>query len=365
MAINTVDRSNNPITLITNQPTSPGSQHAGVSTPVDAGTGALASVAAFQGAANMAPPASNNNGLMTGAIALLQNPAGKLDAQLEVAADTLPARGIPAELAMVGTRTTATSTTTVSSGSASATLSIAATSNFVVGGIMNFEPGTSRYPDSAVITAVVANTSVTVAFPTGGAVSTHTANYTVETFTPSVAREAPGRQGAILVSSDGTKPTYRAGGTGNTLYSTASAVLLEVQGSASKTVRLKHIELWGKFPSASYTELQLLRCTGLSGSGSPTAANNGLHDTNDAAATAVVNFYTGAATSGAGHLVDGAKMLPSLVGGLGAAVWDFSRSQDKAMVLRGTGDVIELYNTITGLGTGTFGFEVEWEEDNS
>jgi len=364
VAINTVDRSNNPITLITNQPTSPGSQHAGVSTPVDAGTGALASVAAYQGAANMAPPGTNNNGIQVASVALLNNPAGNLDALREVAADILPARGIPPALEMIGTRTTATCTTTVASGSTAATLSIANTTNMVVGGILNFEPGTARYPDSAVITAVVANTSVTVSFPSGGAVSTHTANYTVETYTPSVLREAPGRQGAALVSADGTKPTYRAGQTGQTLYSTAAAVLLELQGSSSKTIRVKQIELWGKFPSASFTELQLLRCTGLS-AGSATAANNGLHDTNDAAATAVVNFYTAAAASGAGHLVDGAKMLPSLVGGLGTARWDFSRSQDKALVLRGTGDVIEVYNTITGLGTGTFGFEVEWEEDNS
>ena len=364
MAINTVDRSNNPITLITNQPTTPGSQHAGVSTPVDAGTGALASVAAYQGAANMAAPASNNNAVQVGAIPLLQNPAGKLDAQLEVAADLLPPRGIPAMLDMIGTRTTATCTTTVSSGSASATLSIANTTNMVVGGICNFEPGTARYPDSAVITAVVASTSISVTFPSGGAVATHMANYTVEVYTPSVLREAPGRQGAALVSADGTKPTYRAGAVTQTLFSTAAAVLLELQGSSTETIRVKQIELWGKFPSASFTELQLLRCTGVSG-GTPTVATNGKHDTNDANASAVVNYYTSTAASGATHAVDGAKMLPSLAGGLGVARWDFSRSQDKALVLRGTGDVIEVYNTVTGLGTGTFGFEVEWEEDNS
>ena len=306
MAINTVDRSNNPITLNTNTPTS--SQHVGTATPTDAGTGAFASVASVVGAANAAPPGSNNNGLQVGAIPLLYNPAGNLDHLRGAAADLLPSRGIQPTLLMLGTRYTGTSTTTVSSGSTTATLSMAVTAGFVVGGICNFEPGTSRYPDQAVITGVVANTSVTVAFPSGGAAATHTANYTIETYAPSVVREAPGRQGALLVSADGTKPTYRAGQTGQTLYSTAAAVLVEVVGSATKTIRVKSITIWGQAGTKFFTELQLLRCTAAS-AGSASAANKGKHDTNDASGTAVINYYTAAAAAGSGNAIIGAKPL--------------------------------------------------------
>lgn len=179
---------------------------------------------------------------------------------------------------------------------------------------------------------------------------------------------APGAPGVACVSSDGLKPTYRAGGNGLTLYSTAAAVLLEVVGSATKTIRVKKIEIWGQAATKFFTELQLLRCTGAS-AGTPAVAVKGKHDKNDANATAVINSYAAAAAAGAGSAVIGAKVLnvgaPAATLPALSAVWDFCRNEDKALILRGTGDVIEVYNTITGLGAGTFGFEVEWEEDAS
>jgi hypothetical protein len=167
---------------------------------------------------------------------------------------------------------------------------------------------------------------------------------------------------SLLVSSDGTTATYRAAGVAQVLFSTSASVLLEVVGSATKTVRIKRLALWGQAATKSYAELTLLRCTGAS-AGAPTVVPSGRHDTTDAAATAAVNAYTAAAAEGAGHIVTGAGVLST-----GAAVtpvelvWDFCRNQDKALILRGVGDVLEVYNNTAGLGTGTFGFEVEWEE---
>ena len=363
MAINTVDRSNNPITLNTNTPTA--GQHVGTTTLTDAASGAGAAVPASAiGAGNQAV---TGNALQVNAVPQLSNFAGQADALKKGGADLMAMRGIAPSALHIGTRYTATSTTTLSSASTVGTLSVANTTGFKIGGTCNFEPGTSRY-ETAEITAVVANTSVSVAFPSGGSAFTHTASYTIETFDASVGREAPGRQGALLVSADGTKPTYRAGAVGQTLYSTGAAVLLEIVGSASETVRLKRIELWGQAATKFYTELQLLRCTAAS-AGSANTAVLGQHDGSDAAATAAINYYTAAAASGTGHSVIGAKPMttgaPSATLGLNSAVWDFSRNQDKALILRGTGDVIEIYNTVTALGTATFGFEVEWEEDNS
>ena len=170
---------------------------------------------------------------------------------------------------------------------------------------------------------------------------------------------------SLQVSSDGTTATYRAGGFALTFYSTAAAVLVEIVGSATKTVRIKKITLWGQAATKFYAELTLLRCTGASG-GTPVVAAIGKHDKNDAAATAVVNSYAAAATAGAGNAVIGAGVLnmsvPSATMAAFEKTWDFCRSQDKALILRGTGDVLEVFNNTTGFGAGTFGFEVEWEE---
>ncbi len=178
---------------------------------------------------------------------------------------------------------------------------------------------------------------------------------------------APGAL-AWQVSSDGAKATYRAGGFALTLYSTAAAVLVEIKGSATHTVRVKKIVLWGQAGTKFYAELSLLRCTGLSG-GTPVVANIGKHDTSDGAATAIVNSFAAAATAGAGSAVIGAKAMcvapPAAGMPVVLCVWDFSRNQDKALVLRGVGDVIEVFNNTTVLGTATFGFEVEFEEDAS
>ena len=366
MTFNVQDRSANPVSLKT---TADGSGNLSGSTVLTDAAGTIqANIAAVAAAANTALPNTGApNILLAGASPLLLNAAGNWDAVQKGGGDVMSMRGRQA--AQLGTYYTATSTTTVSAASTSATISVAATAGFKVGGVCTLEPN-AAHQEFAEITAVSTNSSVTLAFPSGGALFTHTANYAIATFAATMQREAPGRAGALLVSSDGTKPTYRSGGTGLTLYSIAAAVLVEIQGSATFTVRVKKITLWGQAGTKYFTELQLLRSTGLSGSGTPVAANLGQHDGNDAAATAVVNSYAAAATYGAGHAVIGALPLSiaapaSGVQGVIPAVWDFSRNQDKALIVRGTGDVIQVYNTITGLGSGTFGFEVEWEEDNS
>jgi hypothetical protein len=92
-------------------------------------------------------------------------------------------------------------------------------------------------------------------------------------------------------------------------------------------------------------------------------------DKSDPAATAVANIYTAAAVSGTGFAAFDARILgitpPSAAMIAQPAIWDFCLNNDKPLILRGTGDVIEVYNNTTGLGAGTFGVMVEWEEDNS
>jgi hypothetical protein len=92
--------------------------------------------------------------------------------QLLVAPDN--GAGIPAQT---------TSTTTVSSTSTTATISVSSTTGFAVGQGLQLEVGTVRQ-EYAIITAVVANTSISIQFlGSGGALFTHTASYTVQGYT--------------------------------------------------------------------------------------------------------------------------------------------------------------------------------------
>ncbi|MGA2401451.1 MAG: hypothetical protein ABSG91_07065 [Syntrophobacteraceae bacterium] len=163
------------------------------------------------------------------------------------------------------------------------------------------------------------------------------------------------------------RATYRAAGVGLTLYSAAAAVLVEIQGSATKIVLVKKITIWGQAGTKFYTELELLRSTTVAATGTPVVAVLGQHDTADVAATAVVNSYAAAATYGTGHILIGAAPLmlsaPSAAVVLNPTVWDFCRNMDRPVILRGVADVLQVYNTILTLGSGTFGFEIEWEEE--
>ncbi|MFZ0931244.1 MAG: hypothetical protein WAN11_21740 [Syntrophobacteraceae bacterium] len=190
-------------------------------------------------------------------------------------------------------------------------------------------------------------------------------NFQSNVFTNQFVPDATGR---ALVSTESNKYTYKAGAVAKTFYNTAAAVLCEIQGSATMTVRVKFIRIWGQVATtANFAELTLLRCTTVGG-GTPAAITGRPLDTNDVAATAVVNVYTGASTQGTGHLLVGAQIMYCSAAGVtapAATVFDFCRNNDKPLILRGTSDWLEVYNNSTSVGTGTFGFEIEWEEDNS
>jgi hypothetical protein len=176
------------------------------------------------------------------------------------------------------------------------------------------------------------------------------------------------QSGRLQITEEGLKYCYRACAVAQTLYSTAAAVLLEIKGSATMTVRIKKITLWAQAATKFYAELTLGRCTGVS-AGAATSVTPGQNDINDPVATAVINYYTAAATSGAGFAVMGGKIAglaaPSASMIAQPVVWDFCINNEKPLILRGTGDVLEIYNNTTALGAGTFGFDVLWEEDNS
>ena len=188
MTLSVLDSSGTPRNLSTTF--DPSGNHVGSSAITDPTTGAKAAVAVLHQADNQQPGATAN-GVLTGGVAQVLNPAGNLDRQRGAGADLVPARGVITGSAQFAQEVLAGTTTTVTAGAATATLLMANTTNFQVGGVLNLEPGTVRY-ESAVITAVVANTSVAVQFPTGGALFTHTQPYLVQTFVYNQERDFSG-----------------------------------------------------------------------------------------------------------------------------------------------------------------------------
>ncbi|MGZ5028998.1 MAG: hypothetical protein ACXWAT_00855 [Methylobacter sp.] len=185
------------------------------------------------------------------------------------------------------------------------------------------------------------------------------------------ARGAPGTVGVQAVSSDGTKATYRYAMPDFTPVATPTDILV-IQGSATKTIRIKRIAVYGESTAAGSMGVQLVRrsTAGTLGSAVLTAVTAGKHDTGDGAATAVISTVGTAnyTTLGTSAGVMGAALLT--FGNAGAVqsgvVWDYSTRNDKAIILRGATDFLCINMNGDAVPTGgKVYFDIETEEDNS
>lgn len=181
--------------------------------------------------------------------------------------------------------------------------------------------------------------------------------------------------GELAVTTDTTTPTYRAAKLALTPVASPTDVFV-IQGSATKTVRIKKIKLSGVATAQGNMPVQIVRrsSAGTPGSAVLTAITAVKHDTNDAAATAVISSVGTANYTTLGTLVGvlGAKRLSMPASGSGAAgdgaetSFDFCRNADKALVLRGTSDFICVnFNGAAVPAGGVVDFEIEFEEDAS
>lgn len=120
----------------------------------------------------------------------------------EAGADQQPVLGVQSGIASLEQEFLTTCTTTVTAGtggvvapsvaaSTGLTLTVTTTASMKVGAKLNFEPGTTNY-ESAYIKAIPSGTTVTVVFGSGGALFTHTANYTVQWFLANQERDFSG-----------------------------------------------------------------------------------------------------------------------------------------------------------------------------
>jgi hypothetical protein len=183
---------------------------------------------------------------------------------------------------------------------------------------------------------------------------------------------APAGEGAQLVSSDGTIPTYRYCSLALAMVATPTDALV-IQGSATKTVRVKRIKVSGQATAQGSMPVQLIRRS-TAGTVAPavlTAIAAAKHDSTDPAATAVVSTVgtanpgvlgTSAGIVGVDRL--GMSALGTGTAGGGEDVdWNFATRQDKAIVLRGVSEFLVInFNGAAIPAGGVVDFEVELEE---
>lgn len=194
-------------------------------------------------------------------------------------------------------------------------------------------------------------------------------NQTVPTIT-----DAAGAQ-SVIGSLDSSSPHYRAAKNALTPVAATTMVLL-IQGSATKTVRVKRIEFWGAATAAGAMPIWVDKASdaGTIGSAVLTALTNTKMDTGAAAATAVVstvgtaNYTTVPLTAGkigAGRLMFTALTTAATSGEGKPYVLEFGK-MSQAAVLRGTSEYITV-NLAGGTvpSGGVVDCVVEWSEDAS
>lgn len=170
-----------------------------------------------------------------------------------------------------------------------------------------------------------------------------------------------------VAPTDGTKVSYSAAAVGITLAALATDIFT-ITGSATKVVRITRIEITGSSTAGSgaVVNLQLIRRSAANTGGTSTSDTAVSHDTTDSTATATVVHYTvnptllGAAvgtvrSSRTAFVAAGLSDVPTQ--------WEFGNRPSKAIVLRGTSQILALNIggiTVTG---GVADINIEWTEE--
>jgi len=178
------------------------------------------------------------------------------------------------------------------------------------------------------------------------------------------------------VSLDSSRQTYRASAASAAVITTAAGTLISIQGSATKTIRIKRIGITLTAATPAQCVLQLQRTSALGAGGTTVSPTVAKLDTNSAAATAVVSHYTtvkqtngtavGGPLSTTGINSAVTTTAPTFLGAPFQFLFPESGMKDgQAIVLRGVADFLEVQNPVAIGTTPALSYFVEWEEDAS
>jgi hypothetical protein len=173
--------------------------------------------------------------------------------------------------------------------------------------------------------------------------------------------------GAQQVNTAGRKQTYRGAFNGVAPLASGAVPLFSVTGSATKIVRINRIRMSVSAATGSAGDAVLWRLSALSG-GTASAGTAAKMDINNAAATAVFNRWTVAATTATTVAVLSCERYEIITAGVAVPTpyieWLFGDNHGQELVLRGTSDFIGLFLSAAALVTTPTGdFWVEWTEE--
>jgi hypothetical protein len=167
------------------------------------------------------------------------------------------------------------------------------------------------------------------------------------------------------------KATFSTGANLFTLPAVPTDVI-QIKGSATKTVRIKRIIISGQATTAKQWPLQIIRRVAAVTDGTPVTPVVAAFDaSNDGSSTGVVTHYTALPTPAAANPASSVLFARDMTLTAPATAsqpieFNFCRNGEKGLVLRGAADCI-----VANLGGGALtageklSYEVVWEEDAS
>jgi hypothetical protein len=219
---------------------------------------------------------------------------------------------------------------------------------------------------TSVIGTVAAGTAATNSMLTGGVFNT-----TLPTMTngqqSANQSDANGRLLVLSANTDGVKATYSA--TSAIAFASAATAtdIFTITGSASKTIRVLRIGFSATQTTAAAVNVLVIKRSTADTGGTSAAATAVPMDSSDAAASATVLNYTANPTPGTsvGTVRAVRAFIPTtaLASASQYYEFDFGQLAEKAVVLRGTTQVLALnLNSVTVTG-GAWTCWVEWTEE--
>lgn len=180
-----------------------------------------------------------------------------------------------------------------------------------------------------------------------------------------------GRLIVAAVPLDGAKATYSACIT-NLIIPAAATDVFTITGSASKTIRITKIIISGSQTTRSYADVVILKRSTANSAGTSTIPTAVSYDSSDAAATATVRAYTVNPTTGTlvgnflvSHIPFGLTTPTNAQsnGSLEVFSLTFSDRATKAIVVRGTSEVVAINFNGQTLTAPRIDISIEWTEE--
>jgi hypothetical protein len=166
-----------------------------------------------------------------------------------------------------------------------------------------------------------------------------------------------------LLTASGNRPTYSAGVLGMTLAATPTDIFC-IQGSATKTVKLKRIDISGLTTTTIATvAMQLVKRSTANTGGTATNPTAVAHDSQNPAATATILAYTANPTTGTlVGVIDPFYITAAIATAQSNERQKLYGTEEmQAMRLRGTGEMLCL-NGNGASYAGTINIGIDWTE---